>query len=176
METAVKDLCLALVNLLQADIALTMLLNEIDKMDSHPFRHKLLEALIISIIERRNVNYVILPYLKYGTDNPNVHHSMEQLSSLSESRFIDILVDLYTRSQPKSQPKRKKKLKRLLLLMNHPKQLEFSARIKTQMKTRPLNCPSQERNWRQAALRIQAGTSPSSVSSPVLRSKPAGTS
>lgn len=149
-----------------------MLLNEIDKMDSHLFRHKLLEALIIRINERRNVNYVILPYLKYGTDNPNVHHSMEQLSSLSESRFIDILVDLYTRSQPK----RKKKLKRLLLLMNHPKQLEFSARIKTQMKTRPLNCPSQERNWRQAALRIQAGTSPSSVSSPVLRSKPAGTS
>lgn len=100
IETAVKELCGAHVNLLEADIALSMLLYEIEKLKDHPFGEKMFTALVIRINERRNFNSIILGYLEHGKINPNVHPTMQLYSSISDTLLIDILVGLYTRTNP----------------------------------------------------------------------------
>lgn len=95
-----KTLCAAHVSLLEADIILTMLLEQIEKLSEHPFSNKMYEALIFRINQRRNTNSIVLGFLEHQRVNPNVHKTMVQLSSLSDAKLIDILVKLYKRSNP----------------------------------------------------------------------------
>lgn len=120
VEIAVKELCGAHVNLLQADIIVTELLKKMEKLILHPFCEKMYSTLVTRINERRNINSIVLGYLEYGRINPNVHHTMSQFSSISDKELINFLEKFYKRATtaaPLMKVLRKGIPKRYMLLM-----------------------------------------------------------